>query len=64
MIVHYDVLDHVYHGICMDSKQALWIQHAAHCAMLVFNKYYRKTNKSHLYCLALRKYILSLSFTD
>jgi hypothetical protein len=61
VIVHYDSLDHVYRGVCLDGKQPLWIRHAARRGMGVLNKYYGKSDESHLYRLALCKYHLFLN---
>ena len=67
VLVHYDALDHVFRPICLDTKQQLWIRHAARRAMVVLNKYYGKSDDSHLYRLALRKLyrsvLLKVDFT-
>lgn len=60
VLVHYDALDHVFRPICLDAKQPLWVRHASRRAMVVLNKYYGKSDESHLYRLALRKLCLSL----
>ncbi|KAG9096187.1 hypothetical protein FRC06_008947, partial [Ceratobasidium sp. 370] len=53
IIVHYDSLDYTYGKICSDTSLPLYVQHAANRGHKVLNKYYTKTNTSHLYRLSI-----------
>jgi hypothetical protein len=62
IIPHYDSLDHIYRNVCLDTKQPLWIRHAARRAMIVLNKYYGKSDESDLYRLGLCKRVYIFIF--
>ncbi|QRW02441.1 DNA polymerase [Ceratobasidium sp. AG-Ba] len=53
VIVHYDSLDYTYGKICNDTSLPLYVRHAANRARKVLNKYYTKTDTSHLYRLSI-----------
>ncbi|KAG8728818.1 hypothetical protein FRC10_004546, partial [Ceratobasidium sp. 414] len=52
IIVHFDTLDYEYTNICMDTKLPLYVQQGAERARSVLNKYYKLTDNSILYHLA------------
>ncbi|KAG8782630.1 hypothetical protein FRC12_020594 [Ceratobasidium sp. 428] len=47
VIVHFDSLDFEYTNIANNSKETLYVRHAARCACAVLNKYYKLTNRSY-----------------
>ncbi|KAF8606333.1 hypothetical protein BDV93DRAFT_437625, partial [Ceratobasidium sp. AG-I] len=53
VIVHYDGLNCEYSEMCLDTQLPLWIRQAANRRRQVLNKYYKKTNESELYRLAM-----------
>ncbi|KAG9091997.1 hypothetical protein FRC06_000294, partial [Ceratobasidium sp. 370] len=53
VIVHYNSLNYTYGKICSDTSLPLYVPHAANCGRKVPNKYYTKTNTSHLYWLSI-----------
>ncbi|KAG9094187.1 hypothetical protein FRC06_011077 [Ceratobasidium sp. 370] len=53
VIVHYNSLNYTYGKICSDTSLPLYVRHAANHGRKVLNKYYTKTNTSHLYQLSI-----------